>query len=470
MRVVFATAELTPVAAVGGLAQAAAGLTAELRRQGVTVDVVMPDYGGIDLADATTWFLPVPAWAGKVTVRVGVHPVVGPLHLVGSDEMARPHPYLRPDGQGWPDNDLRFMTFSQAIAALVAADPPDVVHLNDWHTGAALAKLDGSVPSVLSLHNLAYQGVTDGRWLTRLGPRARHFEWYGSTNPLSGAIALADAVVAVSPTYAREILTPAGGFGVDGSLRNRWAAVSGILNGIDTAVWDPATDPHIVANYSSADPPATRAAAKAASRAEIARRVGREQAWADDRPLAVMVTRLTAQKGVDLVAEVVPVLADIPLRLVVLGSGEASLAAALSGAAAAHPDSFAFVEAYDDDLAHLLFAGGDLYLMPSRFEPCGLAQMQAMRYGTIPAVVGVGGLCDTVVDADRYRQGTGFVAPAANGAALTATLFRAGRRLAQRRQRDVIAGRGMALDWSWAGPAREYRALYERLSRVAADG
>lgn len=485
MRVVFATAELAPIAAVGGLAQAAAGLTTELRRQGVEVDIVLPDYGAAELADERIEPLAVPEWAGPVSIRSGVHPVAGRLHLVSSPSLKRSHPYLQPDGSGWPDNTERFMSFSAAIAAYVAARPPDVLHLNDWHTGAALAAVDPSVPSVLSLHNLAYQGTTDGSWLTRIGPRADHFEWYGGTNPLSGAIALADAVVAVSPTYATEILTPAGGFGLDGALRNRWAAVSGILNGIDDAAWDPATDRSLVANYSATGTAGDRNAAKAANRAEVASRVGwvgddtvgwvgddtvgwvgdDTVGWVGDdgRPLAVMVTRLTDQKGVDVVTPIVAVLDDLPMRLVVLGTGEAVIASELRDAAAAHPESFAFVEAYDDDFAHLLFGAADVYLMPSRFEPCGLAQMQAMRYGALPVVTDVGGLHDTVVDADRHRNGTGFVAPAVTGAAVTAALFRASRRLSNRRQRESMVRRAMRIDWSWREPVRRYIALYERL-------
>lgn len=476
MRVVFATAELAPVAAVGGLAHAAAGLTAELRRQGIDVDVVLPDYGSTELDDERVERLDVPDWAGPMSIRTGRHPVAGRLHLVAAPGLRRSHPYLRPDGTGWPDNTERFMAFSAAIAAYVTARPPDVLHINDWHTGATLAAVDPGLPTVLSLHNLAYQGTTDGSWLARIGPRAEHYEWYGSTNPLSGAIALADAVVAVSPRYATEILTPEGGFGLDGALRDRWAAVSGILNGIDDEAWNPADDPRLIARYSAADPIAQRIAAKAANRAEVARRVGwvgdDTVGWvrddtvggaADDRPLAVMVTRLTGQKGVDVVAPVVAVLDDIPLRLVVLGTGEADIAARLREAAVAHPSTFAFVEAYDDDIAHLLFGAADVYLMPSRFEPCGLAQMQAMRYGALPVVTDVGGLHDTVVDADRHRNGTGFVAADVTGAAVTAALFRAARRLSNRRQREALVNRVMRIDWSWRDPAQRYVALYERL-------
>lgn len=460
MRVLFATAELAPVAAVGGLAHAAAGLTAELRRQGIDVSVVMPDYGGIELADAVTTELAVPAWAGPARVRSGVHASVGPVSLVETRGLARSHPYLQPDGRGWPDNDRRFLSFARAIAAMVLAERPDVVHLNDWHTGAALAALDGSVPSVLSLHNLAHQGVTGGHWLRHLGPRARHYEWFGSTNPLSGAIALADAIVAVSPTHASEILTPEGGFGLDGALRHRWAALSGILNGIDTNVWDPSADAALPAAYSAAQHATERAAARRANRAAVRRRAG--FATSDDVLLGVAVTRLTSQKGADLLVPIVPILRSIPLRVVVLGSGEAPIAAALHEAASAHPDWFAFVEGYDEELAHLLFGAADLYLMPSRFEPCGLAQMQAMRYGAIPVVTDVGGLHDTVADVDSDRDGNGFRAPQATSVAFVSALFRAVRVLGTARRRNAVVRRVMKLDWSWSRPARQYIDLYER--------
>jgi starch synthase len=464
MNVLFATAEVAPLVAVGGLAQASAGLVAELRRQGVEVNLVIPDYGGIELGSESVRTVTVPAWAGPATVRSGVHSAVGAISLVQVPGLARSHPYTQPSGEGWPDNDRRFFAFSQAVAALARADQPDVVHLNDWHTGTALAALDGSTPSVLSLHNLAYQGYADGSWLHRIGPRGGHFEWYGGTNALSGAIALAHAVVAVSPTYAKEIMTAEGGFGLDGALRHRWDALSGIRNGIDTTVWDPATDAAVAATYSAATSAGERDLARRANRVAVYERVGFDPPAVDDGvPLAVMVTRLTGQKGVDLLLPIVPVLRSVPLRAVVLGSGEAAIASALAAAAGNHPAHFAFVPGYDDEFAHLLFGAGDLYLMPSRFEPCGLAQMQAMRYGALPVVTDVGGLHDTVADADEQRDGTGFVAPEPTAVAFTSALFRAARRLATARQRHAIVKRVMKLDWSWAGPTRDYVALYERL-------
>ena len=321
MRVVFATAELSPVATVGGLAAAAAGLGAELRCNGVDVDLVIPDYGDVTLAEQTTTRLDVPGWVGAATVRTGRHPVVGRLHLVSVPGIARPHPYLQPAGEGWSDNAERFFRFARAVAAFVEQDPPDVLHLNDWHTGPVLAALSDAPPTVLTLHNLAYQGNADASWRSLIGPRAAHYEWWGGTNPLSGAVALADRVVAVSPHFATEIVTPEGGFGLDEPLRHRGDDLIGILNGIDTDVWDPANDPLIAAPFT-----ATSLEARDANRAALHERIG----FPDDGVvLGTVVTRLTHQKGIDLLVPLVPLLAQIPMRLAILGSGDASLAAQL---------------------------------------------------------------------------------------------------------------------------------------------
>ena len=324
--------------------------------------------------------------------------------LVQAPGWCAAHPYLQANGEGWPDNTARFLAFSRAVAAIANAERPDVLHLNDWHTGAALAALDGSIPSVLSLHNLAYQGVSGGDWLTRLGPRARHYEWYGTTNPLSGAIALADAVVAVSPNYAVEILTPAGGFGLDGALRNRWDAVSGILNGIDTTVWDPATDDSLASNYAAPARQPARVAAKAAQPCRGARgRAG----FDDDDDVSACGDGVAAHRPEGRR----PPPADRPAarsgpaarRRARIRRGSRSPTRSATPRRST-PTGSAFVHGYDDELAHLLFGAGDLYLMPSRFEPCGLTQMQAMRYGALPVVTDVGGLHDTVSDADRHPR------------------------------------------------------------------
>ena len=463
MRVVFATAELSPVATVGGLAAAAAGLSAELRRLGVNVDLVMPDYGDITLIDETVTTLDVPDWVGAALVRTGRHAVVGPLHLISVPGMARPHPYLDAEGRGWADNDDRFFKFSRAIAAFVEADPPDILHLNDWHTGAVLAALESPPPTVVSIHNLAYPGIAGPEWLDVIGPNAEHYEGWGDTNPLSGALALADRIVAVSPHYVTEITTPEGGFGLDAALCARGDALVGILNGIDTDVWNPADNPLLIQNFD-----VKTLAQRPANRTALLERLGLP---ADDVPLATIVTRLTHQKGVDLITPLIPLLADIPMRLGILGSGDAVLAAELHRLAAAHPEHLAFVEGYDEALSQQLFAGGDLFLMPSRFEPCGLTQMQAMRYGAIPVVTAVGGLVDTVPDVDAAERsgstvvGRGFVARSAEPNDLLAAMFRAARRVTDKRRRLALQKRIMTVDWSWRESAKQYRDLYLELQR-----
>jgi len=460
VHVLFAAAELAPLASVGGLSQAAAGLVDELRRSGTEVTVVVPDYDPtVRLVDEVRIPIDVPAWVGTASVRTGVHDVCGAVHLVDVAGIERPHPYLRADGTGWEDNDGRFLRFGRAVAALAAALRPDVVHLNDWHTATALAALDPTVPTVFTIHNLAYQGATDAAWLEDIGPRGTAFARHGGTNPLAGAVRLADAVVAVSPTYATEIVHPDHGAGLDDLLRERGDSLVGILNGIDTRRWDPATDGELARPFDASD-----LAGRTVDRDDLLDRLGWGHVTDRDDPVAVMVTRLVEQKGVDLALGCVPFLAGIGLRLAVLGAGDAALAASLRDAAAAHPRRIAFVEGYDDGLARRFLAGADLLLMPSRFEPCGLTQLQAMRYGALPVVTAVGGLRDTVVDLDADpRHGTGWVAARPTTVDVLDALWRARRGLSDRRRVAALRRRVLRLDTSWAAPAREHLALYERV-------
>lgn len=462
MRALFATAELAPVATAGELGDAAAGLVSALRTEGVDVEVALPDYRRdlSPLEGEERRPLDVPSWAAPAVVRSGEHPVAGRLHLISAPRIARSHPYLRPDGAPWPDNAARFLAFSQAVAALVRRLQPDVVHLNGWHAGATLAALTDPPPAVVSLGDIAHQGVTDGSWLSRLGARGQHYEWWGRTNPLSGAIALADAVVAASPTHAGEIQTPARGYGLDEPLRHRWAALSGIRAGIDTASWNPETDAHLVATYRSSDGGGIEAA-KAANRRALLTRCG----WPDDEtPLAVMLSPLTTRKGADLIAPIAPVLGHVPLRLLVHAAGDQRIARTLAALAADHRAHFALVEGHEDSLRHLALGGADLLIVPSRDEPCGTDQLAAMRYGTIPVVTAVGGLRDTVPDADWTDEGNGFVADRVDSIALVSALFRAARLLADRRRRRAQVRRVMELDWSWRCPATEHAEVYARVA------
>ncbi len=460
MKVLFATAELAPLSRVGGLAEASSGLVKALRSDHPEVDlqVVLPDYGDVELLDEERAVLDVPQWAGSASVRRGLHPEVGAVDLISTPGMARPHPYVDETGEGWPDNDHRFFSFSAGIAALARLERPDVVHLNDWHTAAAAAFLPERPATVLTIHTLGYQGVAAPWWMERIPVEAWRFAWYGGTNPLAGAIELVDRVIAVSPNYAREIVTPEAGMGLHDRLGALGDRLVGIRNGIDAKVWNPAIDPAVASDYSMTD-----LAGRAACRAELRSEAGFPL---DGGPVVAAVTRLVDQKGIDILVDAARFLGGIGARLAVLGSGSADLTAALRRAADADPDRVWFVEGYDSDLAHRLFAGSDLYVMPSRFEPCGLGQMQAMAYGSIPVVTDVGGLHDTVIDADAHRStGTGFVSQSVDSPGMVDALHRATRALRHKSRREAIQRRGMSIDWSWAEPAERHVDLYGEISR-----
>lgn len=457
MRVLFATAELAPLARVGGLAPAAAGLVTALRQLGVEVEVAMPDYFRTPLTDEVTGELDVAPWAAPASFRRGIAPGAGPVTLIDAWGTERPHPYVQPDGTGFPDNDRRFFSFSAAVAALARETGPDVLHLNDWHTSTTLAHLSEPPPTVLTIHTLGYQGWADIGWLDGFPNRPGAFLFGNGCNPLAGGIRLADLVVTVSPTYAREVVTPAGGFGLDGLLRERGDDLVGIRNGIDTTIWDPASDPALVARYDAAN-----LAGKSASHGALCEELGLDDG---PGPLFVVVTRLAEQKGIDLVLPSLPLLGTMGARLAVLGDGDVGLARALGEAATSAPERVAFRQGYDEGLAHRLFAAGDLLLMPSRFEPCGLAQMQAMRYGTLPVVTDVGGLHDTVVDVDRDAAGgTGTIAALAEPLHVLDAMHRGVRAHGDGPRRDAMRRRGMTTDWSWKVPALAHVEHYERLT------
>ena len=469
MRVVMASAEVAPYVRVGGLAEAAGGLALALRRQGVELHVVVPDYFGpsTELAEERVETLDVPPWVGGATARTGDLAGFGTITLVDVPGMQRPYVYGEPGGFGWEDNDRRFMAFSVAVVAIARMRKADVLHANDWHTGAALGFAGPTLPSVFSIHNLAYQGQCDVGWLHVLGQfgkdRQFAYESYGECNPMVGALRLADRIVAVSPHYAAEILTPEGGAGLDGVLRSRGDAVVGILNGIDVESWNPETDAFLPRNYRASSLRTGSSAGKAECRAELLREVALDDL---NGPVIGFVSRLVDQKGVDLVIEAAQFLRSLGAQLVVLGACDAHLVQGLRLRALQFPERIAFRDGFDLGLAHRIFAGSDLFVMPSRFEPCGLAQMQSMAYGTIPVVTDVGGLHDTVIDADRDADaGNGFSTEVLNAAGLVDALHRAVRAWSVKKRRAAIIANGASTDWSWEGPAERYIELYRNVLR-----
>jgi starch synthase len=458
MKVLFASAELAPLARVGGLAEAAAGLVAALRQAGITVDLVLPDYEEVEMRGERPRHVAVPDWARPASARRGEVDGVGDVTLVEVPGIVRPHPYIDESGHGWPDNDLRFLAFSAAVASLMQTSEADVVHLNDWHTAAALAFIWDRPPTALTIHTLGHQGWAGPEWLPRILHNFSAFECYGGINPLAGAIQVANRVVAVSPNYAEEIRRSESGMGLDHLLNGVGERLVGIRNGIDTEIWNPATDDFISRNFTvdSLDE-------KDAARQELLSAVG----WEDNGvPVVGMVTRLVDQKGIDLALEAVRYAANIPFRLVMLGSGEQWLADWGRWAASEWSDHVHFADGYNIGLAHKIFAGSDLLLMPSRFEPCGLAQMQAMAYGTIPVATDVGGLHDTIIDADANRKtGTGFLSATVDVPGIVDALHRAVRAWRHKQRRRGIQKRGMMQDWSWTAPAQQHLALYEEMLR-----
>lgn len=467
--VLFATAEFSPLARVGGLAEAAAGLVRELHRQGVAVTVVLPDYGDVDLATLggvgiESWELELPSWAGSTQCRRTAWEGVGDVILVSQPGLARPHPYVNPQtGQGWPDNDHRFFAFSAAVAALSRQLQPDVLHLNDWHTALAPAFLDTLPPTVLTIHTLGYQGIASGQWLNLLPHHRWRYAWYGDINPLVGAVRSVDRVIAVSPNYAREILTPEQGMGLDQELALLGDRLIGIRNGIDAQIWNPRTDQTIPQTYHPDELSAQELeTARAFARRAIATTFGIVD---DDDVVIAIVGRLVDQKGVDLALGLGPFLEHLGAKLVILGSGQANWVAAVHEAIDRFPYRIAAItDRYDEPLAHQMFAGADLFLMPSRFEPCGLAQMQAMAYGAIPVATAVGGLLDTIIDLDDDpAQGTGILSREVSVAGMVDAVHRAVRVLQHRQGRRGAQRRGMRTDWSWADPAHAHRRVYDEI-------
>jgi starch synthase len=473
MRVLHVGAEIFPLIKTGGLADVLGALPQALIGQGADVRLLLPGLPAI--ADAVLHQKLVcqfgPAFgAARVTLRLGRMPYSHvPVYVVDAPYLYRRDgsPYQDSAGHEWPDNLQRFALLGWVAGELDAEWLPEVLHAHDWHAAMACAYVAAHPPTrtttVFTVHNLAYQGLFASGDFNLLGLPSRFMassglEFHGQLSFMKAGLKFARRITTVSPTYAREIATPEFGFGLDGVVRGRGADVSGVLNGVDGAVWDPATDSSLAQPYSAREP-AGKAQCKQALQRELGLSV---QA---DVMLFGVVSRLTSQKGLDLMLAALPGLLARGGQFVLQGAGEPVLEAAFLAAARAHPAQVAVRIGYDEAFAHRLIAGSDAIVLPSRFEPCGLTQLYGLRYGTLPVVRRVGGLADTVVDASAEAvaaaRATGFVFDAATPAAIDTALQRAATAFTRKRLWQGLMKHAMVQDFSWHGAAERYLALYK---------
>ena len=481
VKVLHVGAEVFPLVKTGGLADVLGALPQALIGQGSDVRLLLPGLPAI--ADAvlhqkTVCELGPCFGAARVTLRLGQMPYSKvPAYVIDAPLLFRRpgSPYQASDGSEWPDNAQRFALLGWVGAQLAAGglDPawqPAVLHAHDWHAAMACAYLAAhpspNVSTVFTVHNLAYQGLFPSGDFALMGLASRFMsstglEYHQQLSFMKAGLKFADRITTVSPTYAREIATHEFGFGLDGVIRGRGGDVSGVLNGVDGAVWDPAGDAGIAARYSPAQL-GGKARCKLALQAELG------LTPRADATLFGVVSRLTSQKGLDLVLGALPSLVRRGGQLALQGAGDPALEAAFVAATKVHAGEVAVRIGYDEAFAHRLIAGADAILVPSRFEPCGLTQLYGLRYGTVPVVRRVGGLADTVVDASdealREDRATGFNFDAATPAALDTAIQRAIALHAEPERWQRLMLRGMAQDFSWDGAAQKYIALYETLA------
>ncbi len=478
-KILFASSEVHPLMKTGGLADVSASLPVALREQDEDVRIIMPAYRAclVVLSEKVV----------VATVKLQGYDL--PIEIIqstlpGSDVelllVHSPHhfdrdggPYSQPSGDEWPDNAARFALFSRAIAAVAMNEAglnwqPDILHCNDWQTGLApalIATLPDRPSTVFTIHNLAYQGlypraVFDALDLPELLWQMDGLEFYGQLSFMKGGLFFADQITTVSPSYAAEICTAEFGYGLEGLLayRAKQDRLSGILNGIDPQEWNPKTDVHIVQPYS-----AQKVADKAVNKSALQQLFSLPQEA--DTLLLGFISRLVSQKGIDLTIAAVQTLLNegAKVQLVCLGSGEAEYERALQVLRARFPGKVGVTIGYNEKLAHQIEAGVDAFLMPSRFEPCGLNQLYSLRYGTLPIVRNTGGLADSVVDAEHEETGTGFKFEAATAAALLATLKRAQAVFQQPAVWQQMQLTAMKADYSWQQRAKDYQQLYQKL-------
>jgi starch synthase len=482
LRILYATPECAPLVKTGGLGDVAGALPVALRQIGLDVRVILPGYPAV-LAALTR-----ARNAGRINAIARLPaarlleaelPQGVPAWIVDCPALYDRDggPYQDAGGADWEDNPLRFGLLARCAALLATrrgpvAWRPELIHANDWQTGlapayAALASARAT-PSIITIHNLAFQGIFAPHWVADLGLPASSFavdgvEYHGRASFLKAGLFYANAITTVSPTYAGEIQREATGMGMHGLLAARRGSLTGILNGIDTTVWDPASDALIPERYD-----ATTLDRKAANKKALQIRFGLEPL--PDILLLGAVTRLTEQKGIDLLLDIVDAVARLPAQIVIVATGDKALEQRVTALAAARPGRLASFIGFDESLAHWVEAGADAFVMPSRFEPCGLNQMYSQRYGTPPIVHATGGLVDSVVDCTSQTQGdgtaTGFKFFAPDAEALMGAIERCAAAYGDAAVWRGLQQNGMARDFSWNRAAREYGALYERTVSV----
>jgi starch synthase len=476
LEVLAVASEVFPLVKTGGLADVAGALPGALAPLGVNVRTLLPAYRGV--ADRISRPRTVHRWddlfGGPARLLSGK---AGDLRLLALDA---PHlfdrpggPYVDEHGRDWPDNAQRFAALGRAGAdiglGLTNLKPPSILHLHDWQAGLTAAYLTFAHRNrpgmVATVHNLAFQGQFDRTLTPILGLPWESFtpdgvEYYGGVGFLKAALRLADRITTVSPTYAGEICLPENGMGLDGLLRGRSDRLTGIINGIDTGVWDPAADPLLAAPFHAGN-----LDARTANRAELRRLFALDPDAPG--PLFGVVSRLSWQKGLDLLLQALPVLLECGGQLALLGAGDKELHDGFAAAAAAHPGRIGCIFGYDEAIAHRIQAGADVIMVPSRFEPCGLTQLCALRYGAVPLVARVGGLNDTIIDASPMALTAGAATGVQFHPVNTPMLEGAIRRTASLfAQPDLWRGlqvNGMTADVSWTRPAEQYAALYRDL-------
>ncbi len=483
MRVVFVASECVPYSKTGGLADVVGALPKALAVIGYEVDVIVPRYRmtkpGRPLPEATSLTMPLASGFRFASIQ-GIDEAQNPRHyLVDCPELFDRDGLYREKGIDYPDNHLRFAAFSLAALEVLKRFPvaPDVIHCHDWQSALVPVYLREQYGGdlffrhtavLLTIHNLAYQGLFPPQILPQVSLDARLFnvnglEYYGNVNLLKGGILYADFLSTVSRKYASEIQTEEFGCGLEGVLRKRGDRLHGILNGVDYDAWNPATDKLIAANYTPQD-----LQGKAACKKALLERMGIRMPMLD-RPLLGIVSRFDPQKGFDLIAQIAHDLAAMDLYVVVLGTGEPEYESLFRNLAANYPAKFLVTIAYDNTLAHQIEAGADMFLMPSRYEPSGLNQLYSMKYGTVPVVRATGGLDDTVQPFDG-QSGTGFRFVTYSAAALLDAIQQAVNCYRQPEAWSRLMQNCMARDFSWASSASEYGKIYEALRREKGGG